>query len=64
MNFNYGKECGDCENCWMRKEEYDSEIIPWTYDIYCRVDNRSISIHNTSAEICRNFIERKKQYDP
>ena len=47
----------------MRKEFYSSDIIPWTYSIYCKVDNRSISIHNKSAELCKNFIERKQQFD-
>ena len=63
MTFNYGKVCGDCQNCGLRKEFYSSDIIPWTYDVYCQVDNRSTSIHNTSAEICKNFIEKKNKYD-
>ena len=65
--YNNGKECGDCENCWMRKQHLpddcfviNGEPLGFIYDLYCRVDDKSIgSLHNTKAELCNNFIERK-----
>lgn len=62
--YNYNKECGDCQNCWMRKIPTDMKIredvpVEFIYDIYCNVDDTSLgSLHNPRAQQCKDFILR------
>ena len=65
LAYNPGKECGTCENCWMRKVDipgdgYLAKNVKFIYDVYCNVDDKSLGgLHNSKAELCRNYIERK-----
>lgn len=61
FNFNYGKECGSCKNCGMKRIDLPDSLIPCVYDLYCLVDDRQLgSLHNSRAEFCDNYIEREK----
>ena len=64
LTYNPGKECGTCENCWLRRLPVDMKIrevpVEFIYDLYCNVDDKSLgSTHNPKAVLCRNYIERE-----
>ena len=65
LSYNPGRECGTCENCWLRRLPTDMKIrevpVEFIYDLYCNVDDKSLgSMHNSKAELCRNYVERKE----
>ena len=66
MTYNPGKECGTCENCWMRKvdipgDSYLAKNVKFIYDIYCNVTGNTLgTLHNSKAVLCENYIERKE----
>ena len=60
MQINYGKVCGTCKNCGLRRQDVPSELIQYIYGIFCMVDDTSLGSTNCKrAEYCREYIERK-----
>lgn len=64
--FNYGAECGDCQNCKMRRINLpdtcfviNGEPLGFVYDVYCKLTDTTVPLNCKKAEYCNDFIRKE-----
>ena len=66
FTYNVNAECGDCQNCMMRRVNLpdtcfviNGEPLGFVYNVYCKITDDTVPIHCKRAELCRNFIRKE-----